>query len=110
LPLVQNCLDRDPEIAPDTIDESFGALVERDVKYAKRVVFAAHQKFGIELDSRVVLADGNVRNLAWRICNAKQVVVRTLFITFSLPPLHHVLLQASEALMAANHLLRHLTV
>lgn len=40
LPVVANCFDRDPEIAPHTIDEQFGSLVERDGKYAKRVVFA----------------------------------------------------------------------
>lgn len=43
LPLIQNCFDRDPEIAPSTSDESFGSLVERDGKFAKRVVFAVHQ-------------------------------------------------------------------
>lgn len=43
LPLVRNCFDRDPEIAPNTVDEAFGSLVERDGKYAKRVVFAVHQ-------------------------------------------------------------------
>lgn len=40
LPIVQNCLDRDPEIAPQTPEEAFGSQVERDGKYAKRVVFA----------------------------------------------------------------------
>ena len=43
LRLVQNCFDRDPEIAPSTIDESYGSLVERDGKYARRVVFAISQ-------------------------------------------------------------------
>ena len=43
LPVVRNCFDRDPEIAPSTVDEAFGCLVERDGKYAKRVVFAVHQ-------------------------------------------------------------------
>jgi phosphatidylethanolamine N-methyltransferase len=43
LPLIQNCFDRDPEIAPSTADEPFGSLVERDGKYARRVVFAVHQ-------------------------------------------------------------------
>jgi len=43
LPVVRNCFDRDPEIAPNTVDEAFGSLVERDGKYAKRVVFAVHQ-------------------------------------------------------------------
>jgi len=74
LPVLRNCFDRDPEIAPTTVEESFGALVERDGKYAKRVVFAVHQMFGVEFASGVVLADGNVRKLAWRICNAKQVL------------------------------------
>jgi len=32
-------------------------------------------RFGIDFASDVVKADGNVRNLAWRICNAKQVLV-----------------------------------
>lgn len=44
LPLVRDCLDRDPEIAPNTVQEAFGSLVERDGKYAKRVVYAVHQK------------------------------------------------------------------
>lgn len=43
LPLIQNCFDRDPEIAPSTPEEPFGSLVERDGKFAKRVVFAVHQ-------------------------------------------------------------------
>jgi phosphatidylethanolamine N-methyltransferase len=75
LPVVRNCFDRDPEIAPNNVNESFGSLVERDGKYAKRVVFAVHQMFGIELAPGVVLADGNVKNLAWRICIAKQALV-----------------------------------
>ncbi|KGO56071.1 Phospholipid methyltransferase [Penicillium expansum] len=74
LPVVRNCFDRDPEIAPETVDEQFGSLVERDGKFAKRVVFAVHQMFGIELAPEVVKSDGNVRNLAWRICNAKKVL------------------------------------
>ena len=32
-------------------------------------------RFGIEFAPEVVQADGNVRNLAWRVCNAKQVLV-----------------------------------
>lgn len=74
LPVVRNCFDRDPEIAPNTVDESFGSLVERDGKYAKRVVFAVQQMFGLELAPGVVLADGNVKKLAWRICIAKQAL------------------------------------
>ncbi len=82
LPVVRNCFDRDPEIAPNTVDEGFGALVERDGKYARRVVYAVHQMFGIEFASGVVLADGTVRNLAWRICNAKQVLVSVPLVRF----------------------------
>ncbi|KAK4693187.1 phosphatidylethanolamine N-methyltransferase, partial [Lecanoromycetidae sp. Uapishka_2] len=74
LVLVRNCFDRDPDIAPSTIEESFGKLVERDGKFAKRVVYAVHQMFGIEFAPEVVQADGNVRNLSWRICNAKKVL------------------------------------
>ncbi|EGC41721.1 phosphatidylethanolamine N-methyltransferase [Histoplasma capsulatum var. duboisii H88] len=74
LPVVQNCFDRDPEIAPQTAEEHYGCLVERDGKYSKRVVFAVQHMFGIEFAPEVVRADGNVRNLAWRICNAKKVL------------------------------------
>lgn len=74
LPVIRNCFDRDPEIAPRKVDESFGSLVDRDSKYAKRVVFAVHHMFGIEFAPEVVRADGCVRNLAWRICNAKKVL------------------------------------
>ena len=75
LPVVQNCLDRDPDIAPNKTDEPFGEHVERDGKYAKRVVYAIREMFGIEFAPAVVAADGNVRKLAWRICNAKEVLV-----------------------------------
>lgn len=43
LRLIQNCFDRDPEIAPRDIDEPFGGMVEREGKFAKRVVYAVHQ-------------------------------------------------------------------
>lgn len=75
LPVVRNCLDRDPDIAPTKPEEPFGSHVERDGKYAKRVVYAIHQMFGVEFAPAVVPADGNVKKLAWRICNAKQVLV-----------------------------------
>jgi len=75
LPIVQNCFDRDPEIAPRTAEEAFGSLVDRDGKYAKRVVYAVHQMFGIEFAPEVVRADGKVENLAWRIWEAKKVLV-----------------------------------
>ncbi|KAL2286177.1 hypothetical protein FJTKL_07011 [Diaporthe vaccinii] len=74
LPVVRNCLDRDNDIAPSTVDERFGSHVERDSKYAKRVVYAIRNMFGIEFAPAVVPADGNVRRLAWRVCNAKQVL------------------------------------
>ncbi|KAI1825315.1 phosphatidylethanolamine N-methyltransferase [Xylaria intraflava] len=74
LPVVQNCLDRDPNIAPSKPTERWGSHVERDSKYAKRVIYAIRQMFSIEFAPAVVPADGNIRNLAWRICNAKQVL------------------------------------
>jgi phosphatidylethanolamine N-methyltransferase len=49
LPIVQNCFDHDPEIAPSTPEEPFGSLVERDGKFAKRVVFAVHQMYVFSL-------------------------------------------------------------
>ncbi|KGQ08256.1 Phosphatidylethanolamine N-methyltransferase [Beauveria bassiana D1-5] len=82
LPVVRNCLDRDPEIAPKDETEVFGSQVERDGKYAKRIVYAVREMFGIEFAPAVVLADGNVRKLAWRICNAKQVLVSSLGLFF----------------------------
>ncbi|PNY27603.1 Phosphatidylethanolamine N-methyltransferase [Tolypocladium capitatum] len=75
LPVIQNCLDRDPDIAPSTVDEPFGSHVERDNKYSRRIVYAIREMFGIEFAPAVVLADRNVRRLAWRICNAKEVLV-----------------------------------
>jgi phosphatidylethanolamine N-methyltransferase len=43
LPVVQNCFDRDPEVAPRTVDDLFGDGLEREGRYARRVVFAIHQ-------------------------------------------------------------------
>ena len=43
LDVVRNCFDRDPDIAPSSVDEPFSSHVERDGKYAKRVVFAVHR-------------------------------------------------------------------
>lgn len=74
LPAIRNCFDRDPNVAPRTVDEAFGPTLEREGKYAKRVVYAVQQMFGIEFAPEVVQADGNVRHLAWRICNAKKVL------------------------------------
>ena len=75
MPVVRNCFDCDPDIAPESPEEPFGSLVEREGKFAKRVVYAVHQMFGIEFAPEVVKADGKVSNLAWRICNAKKVLV-----------------------------------
>ncbi|KAM0412009.1 hypothetical protein ACHAPT_013666 [Fusarium lateritium] len=74
LPVIQNCLDRDPDIAPNQPEEPFGGHVERDSKYAKRIVYAIREMFGIEFAPPVVAADGSVRKLAWRVCNAKEVL------------------------------------
>ena len=49
LPIVRNCFDLDPEIAPNNVNESFGCLVERDGKYARRVVYAIHQMWVITI-------------------------------------------------------------
>ncbi|KAF2861823.1 phosphatidylethanolamine N-methyltransferase [Piedraia hortae CBS 480.64] len=74
LPMVQNCFDRDPVVAPQTVEETFGPTLEREGKYARRVVYAVKQMFGIEFAPDVVRADGCVRHLAWRIVNAKKVL------------------------------------
>jgi phosphatidylethanolamine N-methyltransferase len=72
--MLQDCFDRDPDVAPRTVDEHFGSAIARDGKFAQRVVYAVRSMFGIEFAPDVVQADGNVRNLAWRICNAKKVL------------------------------------
>lgn len=43
LPVVRNCFDRDENIAPDGVEDVFGEGLERDGRYARRVVFALHQ-------------------------------------------------------------------
>lgn len=74
LPVVQDCFDRDADTAPRSAGEQFGPALEREGKYARRVVYAIQQMFGIEFAPEVVQADGCVRNLAWRIVNAKKVL------------------------------------
>lgn len=74
LPVVRNCFDRDPAYAPDTPYENFSGQVEREGKYARRVVYAIQHMFGIELAPQVVKADGQVSNLAWRILEAEKVL------------------------------------
>ena len=71
LQVVRNCFDRDPNIAPSTVDQSFGGQVERDGKFAKRVVFAVHQMWvppnaqGSTRTASIILIDTQVWN---RIC------------------------------------------
>jgi phosphatidylethanolamine N-methyltransferase len=54
LPLVRNCFDQDPEIAPTSKVEAFGSLVDRDEKYAKRVVYAVHQMYVLSTHASMV--------------------------------------------------------
>ena len=42
---------------------------------ARMSLILIRDRFGIEFAPEVVQADGNVRNLSWRICNAKKVLV-----------------------------------
>lgn len=74
--LVRNCFDRDEaKGAPADVDDEF-TLAGRDAeKYAGRVVYAVKEAFGVDFAREVVQADGCVRRLAWRICNAKKVLV-----------------------------------
>ena len=37
LPVVQKCFDRDPDVAPRTVDEHFGPTLEQEGKFARRV-------------------------------------------------------------------------
>lgn len=74
LPIVQNCFDRQPGLAPRTADAPFGAPAASAGVYAKRIVTAVQALFGIEFAPAVVLADGNVSKLAWRIVTAKRVL------------------------------------
>ena len=51
LPIVRNCFDRDPQFAPEAVDEAFGEMVEREGKFAKRVVFALRQMVSLTQSS-----------------------------------------------------------
>ena len=75
MPVVRNCFDRDEEVAPDDAEDRFGGVVEREGKFARRVVYAIKHMFGVEFSDRVVVSDGCVRNLAWRVWEAKKVLV-----------------------------------
>lgn len=79
LPIVIRCFERNEDLAPATVLEEFGGMGEE--KYARRIVYAVKEMFGVDFAPEVVQADGNVRRLAWRICNAKKVLVSK--ITFS---------------------------
>lgn len=72
LPVVVRCFESDEDLAPNTVDEEFGGFGE---KYANRIVYAVKELFGVDFAPEVVQADGNVRRLAWRICNARRVLV-----------------------------------
>lgn len=74
LPVIRNCFERDPEIAPTTPQETFGGMVERDGKFSRRAVYAIQHMFGIEFAPQVVKADGKVENLAWRIWEAEKAL------------------------------------
>jgi phosphatidylethanolamine N-methyltransferase len=102
LPVVQNCFDRDPDLAPATVTEMFGSLIDRNGKFSRRIVYAVQQMFGIELDPDVVKMDGTVRNMAWRICTAKKVLVSLVwFYSFFLViiPLFYPLFSYSRLLL-----------
>jgi len=75
LPVIRNCFERDPNIAPNTPQETFGGMVERDGKFSRRAVYAIQHMFGIEFAPQVVKADGKVENLAWRIWEAEKALV-----------------------------------
>ncbi|EPS43737.1 hypothetical protein H072_2275 [Dactylellina haptotyla CBS 200.50] len=70
--VVRDCFDRKEDLAPETVDDEFGSVAE--MKYAKRIVYAVKEMFGLDLAPEVVKADGTVRKLAWRIANAKRVL------------------------------------
>ncbi|KAI5785603.1 phospholipid methyltransferase-domain-containing protein [Peziza echinospora] len=77
LPVVQNCFDRDESKgSPWSVDDEFGfGAAGRDgEKYACRVVYAVKNMFGVDFAPDVVQADGNVKRLSWRICNARKVL------------------------------------
>ncbi|KAF3130045.1 phosphatidylethanolamine N-methyltransferase [Orbilia oligospora] len=70
--VVRDCFDRKEDLAPESADDEFGEVAE--MKYAKRIVYAVKEMFGLDLAPEVVRADGTVRKLAWRIVNAKRVL------------------------------------
>ncbi|KAK5085729.1 phosphatidylethanolamine N-methyltransferase [Lithohypha guttulata] len=74
LPVVRNCFERDPEIAPSTPQETYGGLIDRNGKWASRVVYFIQHAFGLELHPQVVKADGRISNLAFRIVEAGKIL------------------------------------
>ena len=73
LAVVQRSFDNDPELAPEDVDDEFRGLQEE--RFSRRVIYAVKEMFGVDFAPSVVRADGNVRRLAWRICNARKVLV-----------------------------------
>ncbi|KAF8252125.1 phosphatidylethanolamine N-methyltransferase [Wilcoxina mikolae CBS 423.85] len=71
LPIVQRCFDEEG-LAPVDMDDIFGGSAD-DI-CSRRVVYAIREMFGVDLAPSVVKADGNVRRLGWRICNARKVL------------------------------------
>lgn len=43
LPVVRNCFDRSKDVAPNSVEDAFGEGLERDGRYARRVVYAVHR-------------------------------------------------------------------
>lgn len=72
LPLVQACFDFSPKLSPEGPEDEFSGLGER--KFARRIVYAVKEVFGVDFAEEVVRADGNVRRLAWRVGNARRVL------------------------------------
>ena len=74
LPVVRNCFDGDEgDGAPETVLDMWGGQGEGGV-HAKRVVYAVKCMFGVDFAPEVVQADGCVRRLGWRVCNARKVL------------------------------------
>lgn len=62
LPVIQNCFEHDPTIAPSSTTGIFGCRVDKNGKYTKRAVYAIKLMFGLELDPEIVKLDGYVNS------------------------------------------------
>lgn len=78
--IVWNCFDCDLEIVLEIVDELWGVYVEWDGKYVERVVYVICEMFVIEFLLVVVLVDGNVKKLVWRVVNGRIVFVSFFFL------------------------------